>query len=125
MTAGLAAIKFINTFDVQSYVEKMGKQILDSLQIIESKSRYIGDVRGIGMMFGVEYVKDRHNKSPYPQMAELVKKLCFENGLLVEIGGYYGNVVRLLPALIVTNQIVTNALQIFEKINIEASENSF
>ena len=50
-------------------------------------------------------------------MAKLVRKQCYENGLLVEIGGYYDNVVRFLPPLIVTPVIVKNGLRIFNKAN--------
>lgn len=119
MAAGLAALKFVKDFEVQSYVEKVGIQILDLLGKIKNKLKYVGDVRGIGMMFGIEYVKDKRGKEPFPEMAHAVKKLCYENGLLVEIGGYYGNVIRFLPALVITPKIARNGLYIFEKANIE------
>ena len=120
MAAGLAALKFVKDFNVPGYVGKVGKQILDSLEKIKNKLKYVGDVRGIGMMFGVEYVKDKKGKDPFPEMAQAVKKLCYQNGLLVEIGGYYGNVIRFLPALVITPQIAKNGLRIFENASIEA-----
>ena len=120
MAAGLAALKFVKDSEVQCYVGKVGTQILDSLEKIKNKLKYVGDVRGIGMMFGIEYVKDKKGKEPFSEMACAVKKLCYENGLLVEIGGYYGNVIRFLPALVITQKIAKNGLRIFEKSNIEA-----
>lgn len=123
MAAGIAAFKFIEKFNLINHVEKISGQILKSLKNIKEKSKYIGDVRGIGMMFGIEYVKNKQDKEPFPEMAEAVKSMCYKNGLLVEIGGYYGNVIRFLPALILTSQIVDNGLNIFKKANTIAEQN--
>lgn len=124
MAAGLAALKFVKDFDIPRYVDVVGGQILRSLKNISNTSKYIGDVRGIGMMFGIEYVKDKKGKDPFPEMAQAVKKLCYENGLLVEIGGYYGNVIRFLPALIITQQIAKKGLNIFKKANMKAEKHN-
>ncbi|MFA6601270.1 MAG: diaminobutyrate--2-oxoglutarate transaminase family protein [Candidatus Paceibacterota bacterium] len=120
MAAGLAALKFVKDFDVPGHVEKINKLISSSLERIKDNSQYIGDTRSIGMMFGIEYVRSKKGKDPYPEMAKFVKKLCYENGLITEIGGYYNNVIRFLPSLIITAKIAENGLKVFERANIEA-----
>ena len=84
---------------------------------MQDKFDFIGEVRSSGLMFGVEYVKDRSTKEPDTELAKKVRKLAYENGLLVEIGGYYDNVVRFLPPLVITETLAHNGLNIFEKVN--------
>jgi len=117
MAAGKAAIEFVKKNKIEDYVQELGEHILERLYKIKEKSTLIGDVRGEGMMFGIEYVKDKENKDPFPEMAALVMKKCYETGLIVELGGYYNNVIRLLPPLITTPVIAANGLDIFEKAN--------
>ena len=113
MTAGLAALSFIEKHDVALHVTSLSKEIVQSLENVQKSSQHIGDVRGIGMMFGIEFVKDKTAKEPFPEAAKLVKKLCYENGLIVEFGGYYNNVVRFLPPLILTKTIAESGIKIF------------
>jgi len=102
---------------IEEYVAKMEKLFLNELEIIQKESKFIGEVRGKGMMFGVEYVKNKNTKEPFPKLAKETRKLCYRNGLLVEIGGYYDNVVRFLPPLIISEKIARNGLNIFRKVN--------
>jgi len=117
MMAGLSALRLIKKWQIEKYVSKMEKLFLRELKSIQKKSKFIGDVRGKGMMFGVEYVKDKKTKEPFPELAKKMRKLCYENGLLVEIGGLYNNVVRFLPPLIISEKLANNGLRIFEKAN--------
>jgi diaminobutyrate-2-oxoglutarate transaminase len=118
--ASLSALKLIKKWQIEEYVSKMEKLFLKKLKSIQRKSKYIGDIRGKGMMFGVEYVKDKKTKEPFPELAKKVRKLCYESGLLVEIGGLYNNVVRFLPPLIISEKIAINGLKIFAKANAPA-----
>lgn len=118
MAAGLAALKFVKKFDIEKHVTKIEKIFLKELKDIQKKSQFIGDVRGRGMMFAVEYVKDKKTNEPYPEKTKEIRKLCMENGLLVEIGGYHDNVVRFLPPLISSENIIQNGLNIFRKANL-------
>lgn len=117
MAAGISAMKFVSEKKLESYVKKLGKKMLNTLRQIKVKSKFIGDVRGIGMMFGIEYVKDKKSRDPFPEMAKIVRKMCYKNGLLVEVGGHYNNVIRLLPPLILTSKIASNGLAIFRNAN--------
>jgi len=117
MMAGLSALRSIKKLQIEEYVSKMEKLFLKELKSLQKKSKFIGDVRGKGMMFGVEYVKDKKTKEPFPELAKKIRKACYENGLLVEIGGLYNNVIRFLPPLIISEKLARNGLRVFEKVN--------
>ena len=107
----------INKLNVESYTKKIGAYIEGRLERIRNENIFIGEVRARGLMFGIEYVKDKKDRIPDQELAKKVRRLCYENGLLVEIGGYYNNVVRFLPPLIITEKIAKNALDIFDSVN--------
>ncbi len=117
IAAGLSALKFASAHDLPAYVETLGKEMLSELQDIQKKSCFIGDVRGIGLFFGIEYVKNTETREPFPGIAAAMRKRCYENGLLVELGGHYGNVIRFLPPLITGETIARNGIRIFAEAN--------
>lgn len=117
MAAGEIALRLVKDQNIEKHVEDLGDNMFKRLKSIGGESLYIGEVRGRGLMFGIEYVKDKTSKEPFSEMATEVKKKCYENGLIVEIGGYYNNVVRFLPPLITTQIIADNGIDIFEKAN--------
>ncbi|MFP3488964.1 aminotransferase class III-fold pyridoxal phosphate-dependent enzyme, partial [Staphylococcus sp. SIMBA_130] len=93
--------------------------------------REIGDVRGRGLMIGVEIVDPTKSKSSsgsypsHPALASLIQRECFNRGLILEVGGRNGSVVRLLPPLIITDEQVTDVLTIIEeavKVAVESIE---
>ncbi|MGH9447774.1 MAG: aminotransferase class III-fold pyridoxal phosphate-dependent enzyme, partial [Terriglobia bacterium] len=75
----------------------------------------IGDVRGMGLMQGVELVKDRKTKEPAPQETNAVMEHCKNNGLLIGKGGLYANVLRISPPLNVGKAEVDDAIRILDK----------
>jgi len=119
MAAGLAALEFIEKYNVPQHVFDVGGEIKNKLEKIKESSRYIGDVRAAGMMFGIELVKDKNTKEPFPEATKVLIKLCYEKGLIIEVGGYYNNVIRFLPPLIITKEITENGLSIFTDANKE------
>jgi 4-aminobutyrate aminotransferase/(S)-3-amino-2-methylpropionate transaminase len=83
----------------------------------EWKDRYeaVGDVRGIGCMLGIEFVRDKKSKTPDgPLVADLVSKTA-HRGLIVESAGTYGNVIRFLCPLVVTDEQLEAGFAIFEE----------
>ena len=117
IAAGASAIKFVKDNNVEQHVEALGKEIMERLEKIREKSRFIGDVRGLGLFIGIEYVKDKTSKEPFPEIVGELRKELYRNGLLVEAGGHYSNVLRFLPPLITTREIASNALDIFERVH--------
>jgi diaminobutyrate-2-oxoglutarate transaminase len=91
----------------------LGEFMLSSLQELQRDSRMVGDVRGKGLMFGIEFVKDKATKEPYPDAARKLRTACHRRGLLIEVGGHYNNVARFLPPLVLTRELAEKGLAIF------------
>jgi 4-aminobutyrate aminotransferase-like enzyme len=83
------------------------------------KGRYeiVGDVRGIGLMLGIEIVSDPLTKTPSPQHASAISQYCRDHGLLLghrPTGAVSGNVIRILPPLILSTSEADEALSILD-----------
>ena len=99
----------------------MGKYALDCLEEIMHRHPSMGDVRGKGLMIGVEFVRDRATKEPAKGLMERVVQLAFERGLLML--GCAKSVVRVAPPLSISRDEVDEGLQIFaEAISIAEKE---
>lgn len=122
IAAGNGAFDFVEDYEVARHTREMGEYLLVRLEALKKGFPFIGEVRGKGLMIGIEYVKDPVSRTPDPQIVRKIRGLCFKNGLLFETGGHYDNVIRLLPPLIVTREIIDNALRIFENANKEAAK---
>jgi len=90
----------------------VGKHILEKLKKIQDKHPSIGEVRGIGLMIGVEFVTDRTTKTPATELRNRVEHLAFERGLLTL--GCGRSVIRISPALCITEAEADEGLAIFE-----------
>ncbi len=75
----------------------------------------IGDVRGLGAMIGIEFVKDRISKEPAPELVAAIVTEAAQNGLIIESAGVYGNVIRFLAPLVITDEQLAAGFDIFEK----------
>jgi diaminobutyrate-2-oxoglutarate transaminase len=113
MAAGFAALNYMEKHDLPGHALKLGAHMLKRLKEIEGKSKYIGDVRGRGLMIGIEFVRDKKTKEPAEDIARDVRKLCYPKGLIVELGGHYNNVVRFLPPLVLTQELADKGIDIF------------
>lgn len=113
MAAGLAAINFMEKHHLPDHALTLGKRMLKRLEGLKETSRRIGDVRGRGLMIGIEFVQDKKTKKPAEDAARDVRKRCYAKGLIVELGGHYNNVVRFLPPLVLTEQLADRGLDIF------------
>jgi diaminobutyrate-2-oxoglutarate transaminase len=111
--AGAAAIRFMRQNDLAGHAARLGGELLELLREVERQSPFVGEVRGLGLMLGVEFVKDKATKEPAPDLASRVRSLCFTRGLLIEIGGHYSNVARFLPPLVLTEELMRRGAGIF------------
>lgn len=115
--ASLATIELVE----EGYLEnasEVGQYTLDALQEIQARHTSIGDVRGKGLMIGVEFVKDKSTKEPNEEIRNMVETMGFEHGLLLL--GCGKSVIRLAPPLCITKAEVDEGLQIFEHVITEA-----
>ncbi|WP_285768062.1 aspartate aminotransferase family protein [Peribacillus sp. SI8-4] len=121
MAAGSASLKYMKQTNLIEHAAKMGEVLQDILKDLQKDIPQIGDVRGRGLMVGVEMVdheKEQNQNGSYPANSELasaIQQECFERGLILEVGGRHGSVVRFLPPLIVTEAQLREATEIFEQ----------
>jgi 4-aminobutyrate aminotransferase len=110
--ASLATIELIKEQYLQNAAE-VGQYTLDALEEIKTSHPSIGDVRGIGLMIGVDFVKDRETHAPAHDLRDRVVDLAFERGLLTL--GCGRSVIRISPPLSISRAEVDEGLEIFEE----------
>lgn len=92
---------------------EVGGYLQDGLRKLTAKYDCIGDVRGLGMMIGVEFVEDRVSMRPAPALRDRIESACFERGLIILGAGL--NTIRWSPPLVLTRENVDVALEIFDE----------
>lgn len=100
--------KFLNN------TKKLSSILQNRLDEISENNELIGDVRGIGLMFAVELVRDRKTKEPAKEERDAVLQECYRNGLVILGAGAYKNVIRFLPPLNLNKTSMNKGLDIFE-----------
>jgi 4-aminobutyrate aminotransferase/(S)-3-amino-2-methylpropionate transaminase len=111
--AALANIAYMESEDLPGQSARKGEMVMGRLRAMKEKHALIGDVRGMGLMIGIELVADE-KKSPAPQATAKVKSYCREHGVLIGSGGIYGNVLRFQPPLVITDEQIDQALQVID-----------
>jgi alanine-glyoxylate transaminase/(R)-3-amino-2-methylpropionate-pyruvate transaminase len=102
VTQGLATLEVIDGENIQQNALRVGGYLKERLLELQERQPLIGEVRGMGLMLGVELVRDRHTREPATKEAADVLELCKERGLLVGKGGLFGNVLRIKPPMCLT-----------------------
>lgn len=113
--AAKATIEFIEEERLLENADRVGSYFRGKLDELQQKYPVIGDVRGKGLMLGLELVKDRASKEPAPTATAQLLERTREHGLLVGKGGLYGNVIRLSPMLNISKADVDEAVRILDK----------
>jgi len=85
---------------------------MSKLRELQKQNSIIGDIRGLGLMIGVELVKDE-KLTPATAEAEGIRDALLKNSVLVGVGGVYGNVIRFQPPLVITRQQIDKAIGAF------------
>jgi len=113
--AGIATIEIIERERLHENARRVGGHMMRRLQEMKEEHRLIGDVRGSGLLIGVELVRDRESKEPANTETA---KLCYrawELGLLTEYVGLHSNVIEITPPLILTEEQADRGLDLLEK----------
>jgi 4-aminobutyrate aminotransferase len=112
IAAALKTIELLERELIQNSAE-VGAYLQDGLRKLAQKHDCIADVRGLGLMVGVEFVTDRATRTPAPELRDRVETACFERGLIILGAGF--NTIRWSPPLIITRENVDVALEIFDE----------
>jgi 4-aminobutyrate aminotransferase len=112
--ASLATIEALEAEAPPAHVAVIGARLREGLEALWNKYPLIGDVRGKGLMQGMEFVSDRASKEPAPQAVAQLFEETRARGLLIGKGGLYGNVIRISPPLTATTEQVDEALAILD-----------
>jgi 4-aminobutyrate aminotransferase len=111
--AALAVLDFIESENLASRAEHLGSLVRSRLSGMKEKFEMIGDVRGIGLLWGIDLVTDRKTKTRAVDEAEWIMYQCLQDGLSFKVS--QGNVINLSPSLIITESQLDMALQILEQ----------
>ena len=115
MAAAKAVVDTIREEKLMDNATEVGGHFRARLDQLKEKHRVIGDVRGMGLMQGLELVKDRETKEPAPQQTSAVLEAAKDHGLIIGKGGLFGNVLRISPALNVTKADGDQAADLLDK----------
>ena len=110
-----AALAVFEIFEEEKLLEKgqkLGAMLRESLLAMQQECDLIGDVRGLGPMVAMELVKDRKTKEPAAAETKALVKYCLDRGLIILACGAYGNIIRFLMPLVITEEQLQQGLDI-------------
>lgn len=118
MAAGSATLRFIQAGRLNEHAHRMGQRLMAGLKQLQRDFPQIGDVRGRGLMVGMEVVDPEASRNAHghlqaaPAWAAALQAECLRHGLIVELGGRHGSVVRFLPPLIISERQIDQVVEI-------------
>lgn len=112
--ASLANIGFMEKNNLAEESTKKGAMLQEALHKISPKQVAIGDIRGKGLMIGIEIVKDLQNKIPATVEAGKIRAALREKGVLIGVGGVFGNVLRIQPPLTISEDEITRIIDVIK-----------
>jgi alanine-glyoxylate transaminase/(R)-3-amino-2-methylpropionate-pyruvate transaminase len=112
---GKAVLEVIEREKLQENSLKIGNRILTGLNRLKEKHNLIGDVRGKGLLLGIELVKDRQSKEPAREECAQILETCKEMGLLLGKGGLWGQTIRFSPPMCVNEQDADFLLEVLDR----------
>jgi 4-aminobutyrate aminotransferase-like enzyme len=114
MASAHAVLDILQAEKLPEHAGALGARFLAGLRDLQGRYEAIGDVRGRGLMLGVELVRDRESRAPAPDLAKAVQGELRKRGVLVSVTGVHGCVLRLTPPLVITEAQVELALRQLE-----------
>jgi 4-aminobutyrate aminotransferase len=120
--AGLVAIDIIEKENLVENSAKIGDYMLNRFAEIQKKCEILGDIRGQGLVLGLEIVRDKKTKEPAADLTKKIVNECYQRGLvLIAPIGFYGNVIRIAPPLIISQELADKGMDIMEGVMLGVS----
>ena len=116
MTQGLATLEIIDEENIQQNALEVGGHLKEALVDLQQKHELIGDVRGLGLMLGVELVRNRKSKEPANTEAADVMEKMKERNVLIGKGGLYGNTLRIKPPMCINKDDVDYMIAMLDEV---------
>jgi 4-aminobutyrate aminotransferase-like enzyme len=112
--ASLAVFDIIEKEGLLEKTVRNGAYLKGKLLDLMAKHKVIGDIRGMGLVYGIEFVLDRETKAPAPDLTRDIVLKCVDRGLMVGKLGLYGNVMRVAPPLVITPELIDKSAAILD-----------
>jgi 4-aminobutyrate aminotransferase-like enzyme len=112
LAAGRAAIAVMRRDRLDQRSARLGDAVRDRLAADLAEVRHVGEVRGLGLLIGVELVRDRESREPDPERCAVVRRRAFEQGVVVAAAGRFDNVVKISPPLTIDEGDLERAVDI-------------
>jgi 4-aminobutyrate aminotransferase/(S)-3-amino-2-methylpropionate transaminase len=113
--AALAVLDVIEQEGLIERARRIGERLMQGFLAIQRECEIVGDVRGLGSMVAMEFVRDRACKTPAPGHTRYVIRRAMEEGVLLLKAGVYGNVIRTLAPLVITDEQLADALDVIHR----------
>jgi 4-aminobutyrate aminotransferase-like enzyme len=118
--AALAVLDEVSSEDFRRRADEVGERIRAGLEAIAGRVDSVGEVRGLGSMLAIELVEDRRTKAPAGALASATTAAARERGLILLSCGLYGNVIRILVPLVVSDEDLDRGLEVLEETLVDA-----
>ena len=112
---GMAVLDVIEEEGIQDNVRKVGAYLADGLRSLADRHECIGDVRGKGLFYGVEIVRDRSTREPGPEQAARIREHLRDNGILLSVTGPLNNVMKIRPPMVFSKDNADRLLERLEQ----------
>jgi 4-aminobutyrate aminotransferase / (S)-3-amino-2-methylpropionate transaminase / 5-aminovalerate transaminase len=113
--AGIAVLDEIEQRDLLGRGRAIGERMRARFEAVQARHPRLGDVRGLGPMLAVEFVRDPATRTPTPEVATAVAEAAMHRGLLILKAGIYGNCLRVLVSLVATDAQIDESLDVFDE----------
>ncbi|MCG8484884.1 MAG: aspartate aminotransferase family protein [Clostridia bacterium] len=114
IASAMAALDVMEEENMSARALEINKICMDRLGKMADKSGIIGNIRGLGAMIGIEFVKDLETKEHDKEAVDFILKDCVQNGLILKSAGYMGNTIRLLMPLVISDEQLNAGFDIME-----------
>ncbi|WNH08720.1 aminotransferase class III-fold pyridoxal phosphate-dependent enzyme [Thalassobellus suaedae] len=112
--AAFTTIKYMKKINLNQKAKVLGTDIKRRLKNLKKVCPEIGDVRGIGAMIAIEFVKNNDPSQPDADLCSKIVEGCSENGLILLSAGTHKNIIRILSPLVITQQYLDKGMTILE-----------